>query len=319
MSFTPQLAVDYTLQLCEALSAAHGLGLIHRDIKPENLFVIGDPEHPHLRVLDFGISKVVLDAALQLPTESGPNQLAVGTPPYMAPEQIRGATELDARADLFGVGCVLYELLAGKPPFERQSITGSCAAVLEDEPVPLRTLRPDVPEGLCQVISRCLCKRPQDRWQDCAELAQALAVFGSGRFRAYPERCRAHLTQVALDVESDSSAAPRAPLQRMLALHLTWLVPVLFSVGLAIYWFSKPEPQPTLFQVRPLSAAAADSSNTPQLLLPGPEEPELPVGQVYDDLPRSKRRRAVTPEPEPRREPGRASQAAVDPEPDVGF
>ncbi|MET0387405.1 MAG: protein kinase [Polyangiales bacterium] len=189
-----QPAVDYMLQVCEALAAAHAIGVIHRDIKPENLFLLGDgADGDHLKVLDFGISKVAL-ITHDRTTHQALTRVAVGTPPYMSPEQVRAARDLDGRSDIWSVGCVLYELVTGTSPFERLSLMQSCAAVLEEVPVPPHELRHAVPAAVSDAIMRCLHKDPEQRWPDVAELAEALAPFGSGRFAAYPGRCRSHLS-----------------------------------------------------------------------------------------------------------------------------
>jgi serine/threonine protein kinase len=186
--------VDYLLQTCEALAAAHAIGVIHRDIKPENLFLLGngDPTD-HLKVLDFGISKVAVRGDNRK-THQALTRMAVGTPPYMSPEQVRASSALDARSDIWSVGCVLYELLTGTAPFDRVSLMQACAAVLEDEPVGAHELNTEVPAELSEVIMRCLRKDPSERFEDVATLAEALNPFGSGRFASYAARCRAHLT-----------------------------------------------------------------------------------------------------------------------------
>lgn len=186
--------VDYLLQTCEALAAAHAIGVIHRDIKPENLFLLGngDPTD-HLKVLDFGISKVAVRGENRK-THQALTRMAVGTPPYMSPEQVRASSALDARSDIWSVGCVLYELLTGTAPFDRVSLMQACAAVLEDEPPSPKALNGELPDGLCEVIARCLRKDPNDRYADVASLAEALTPFGSGRFASYAARCRAYLT-----------------------------------------------------------------------------------------------------------------------------
>jgi len=185
--------VDYLLQTCEALAAAHAIGVIHRDIKPENLFLLGngDPTD-HLKVLDFGISKVAVRGDNRK-THQALTRMAVGTPPYMSPEQVRASSALDARSDIWSVGCVLYELLTGTAPFDRVSLMQACAAVLEDEPPGAHELNTEVPAELSEVIMRCLRKDPNERFEDVANLAEALNPFGSGRFASYAARCRAHL------------------------------------------------------------------------------------------------------------------------------
>ena len=187
-------AVDYVLQTCEALAAAHALRIIHRDIKPENLFLTGPgDETDQIKVLDFGISKVALTGTGRQ-TNQALTRIAVGTPPYMSPEQVRACRDLDARSDIWSLGCVLYELLTGTAPFDRLSLMQSCAAVLEEDPVPLRDVRPVISHELDDVVLRCLQKDPAARFQDVAELAEALTPFGSGQLATYSERCRAFLT-----------------------------------------------------------------------------------------------------------------------------
>lgn len=204
-----QPAVDYLLQTCEALASAHAIGVIHRDIKPENLFLLGDGDATdHLKVLDFGISKVAVRGESRR-THQALTRIAVGTPPYMSPEQVRASTALDARSDIWSVGCVLYELLTGTAPFERVSLMQACAAVLEDQPAAPSELRADLPTPLSDVIVRCLHKDPAARFADVASLAEALSPFGSGRFAGYPRRCHAHLAGEGLGRRSTPNGFAR--------------------------------------------------------------------------------------------------------------
>lgn len=207
--------VDYLLQTCEALAAAHAIGVIHRDIKPENLFLLGngDPTD-HLKVLDFGISKVAVRGENRK-THQALTRMAVGTPPYMSPEQVRASSALDARSDIWSVGCVLYELLTGTAPFDRVSLMQACAAVLEDEPSAPTQLNTEVPAGLSEVIMRCLRKDPNERFEDVASLAEALNPFGSGRFASYAARCRAHLTGEGLGRRSTPTGYASVPRNTM--------------------------------------------------------------------------------------------------------
>jgi serine/threonine protein kinase len=186
-----ELAVDYMLEVCEGLANAHAKGIIHRDIKPENLFLArGGPAHGVIKVLDFGVSKLSLENAA-LPGERHfiHTTLPVGSPAYMSPEQIRDSGEVDRRTDIWSLGCALFELLTGKVPFDAPTLVQLGAAILEQEPVPLRRELPEAPPELEALIARCLDKDPNGRFADVAELARALSPFASQRARIYAERC----------------------------------------------------------------------------------------------------------------------------------
>jgi serine/threonine protein kinase len=189
-------AVDCVLQICEALACAHALGIVHRNLKPENVFLLGGE---HIKVSDFGLSRSALDCDETDGRKSSTRLAAMSSssshdaPYYLAPEQIRERAQPDARADIWSVGCMLYELLTGQTPFDRGGVLQTCVAVLEQEPAHLTDLRADLSEGLCTVVLRCLHKDPAKRFADVGELAQALLPFGSGRYNSYAERCRAQL------------------------------------------------------------------------------------------------------------------------------
>jgi len=188
----PAVVVDYALQVCEGLCAAHASGIIHRDIKPENLFLHGNPEDSRVKVLDFGISQLQAAYGHEPHMHDFDAEAPAGTPPYMSPEQLSTAT-VDARSDVWSLGCVLYELLTGTAPFERETMQESCDAVRSLEPPALSTLRPTLAPELCAVVERCLRKDPGERYADAAQLAAALAPHGTGLFDEYPARCTAQL------------------------------------------------------------------------------------------------------------------------------
>lgn len=168
----PEL-VDLFAQACEALAEAHATGLVHRDIKPSNLFVEKTPDgRPLIRVLDLGISKPADDAdAESLTASSG----TLGSPRYMSPEQALDPRNVDMRSDIWSLGVSLYELWTGKPPFEGPSHLQLCKAILEKKPPAPSALRPGTPRAFEALMLRCLEKRPEDRFADVAELAEALA------------------------------------------------------------------------------------------------------------------------------------------------
>jgi serine/threonine-protein kinase len=174
-----QTAITYLLQTCEALAAAHAARVIHRDIKPSNLFLTRGPDGtPLIKVLDFGISKLLdVNSLSGSITET---QRAMGSPSYMAPEQMRSARKVDGRADIWSAGVVLYELLTGQLPFTADTIPELYALILDPAsvPRPMRTGREDLPEELEHIVSKCLAKEPDARFRDVAELAEALMPFG---------------------------------------------------------------------------------------------------------------------------------------------
>lgn len=174
-------AVDYLIETCDAVAAAHAAGIIHRDLKPANLFVAQAPDGSSIiKVLDFGVSKIVPKSGQPTPTgELTQTGQIFGSPNYMSPEQLRSATDVDGRTDIWALGVVFYELISGKLPFLGNSMADVLAAVVRDTPAPLSTVCPDAPPELARVISRCLEKEPSDRFGDVVELANALAPFAS--------------------------------------------------------------------------------------------------------------------------------------------
>ena len=202
------VAVEYIMQACEALAAAHAHGIVHRDIKPENLFLTQQARGMHtIKVLDFGISKIALPRGKR---DLVRTQMALGSPVYMSPEQIRRSDQVDARSDIWAVGCVLFELLTGVTAFDEPSLLELSAAILEREPVPLQTLRPDATEELEQVVLKCLAKNANDRYQNVADLAAALYPFGPRRARISAERCY-HMLKNAGLVSSEPTLASAFP------------------------------------------------------------------------------------------------------------
>jgi serine/threonine-protein kinase len=173
----PSRAVRYVTQALSGLSEAHALGVVHRDLKPSNLFVVRRPGKPdRVKVLDFGISKTNFEQAGDQITATGS---LLGSPAYMSPEQLRSSKSVDVRADIWSVGVILYEVLTGKLPFHGDNVGAVFAAILENEPVPPRALRGALPQGLSDVVLRCLRRKPEERFQTVEELAAALAPFAS--------------------------------------------------------------------------------------------------------------------------------------------
>jgi serine/threonine protein kinase len=173
-------AIDWILQAVEAIAEAHAYGIVHRDLKPANLFLTQRADGSAcIKVLDFGLSKLTnplmcgTSRKLTRPTD------VMGSPHYMAPEQLRASCDADARADLWALGAVLHELLTTQPPFRGDTIPELCATVLTQPPPPLSSLRENVAPELERAVLRCLQKDPNARFTTAAELARALSPFGT--------------------------------------------------------------------------------------------------------------------------------------------
>ncbi|MET0792334.1 MAG: serine/threonine-protein kinase [Polyangiaceae bacterium] len=180
-------AVEFVLQAGEAIAEAHSLGIVHRDLKPSNLFVTQRPDRGlSIKVLDFGISKTIsLGRSGASMTRTA---VMVGSPMYMSPQQIRSARDVDAQGDIWALGVILYELLAGVPPFDGENLAELVNRIISEAPPSIRSYRPEVPEALEQVILRCLARELDVRFATIAELAQALLPFAPRRAVASIER-----------------------------------------------------------------------------------------------------------------------------------
>jgi serine/threonine-protein kinase len=164
-------------QICAGLAEAHGLGLVHRDLKPGNIFLaLRGGEADVAKVLDFGLVKLTRDPGA---AEISSDMTVTGTPLYMAPEQALGDRSLDARADIYALGAVMYAGLTGQPPFTGESGFAIMMAHARDPVVPPSRLRPDLPEDLERVVLRCLAKKPPDRFPTVKSLGDALAACAS--------------------------------------------------------------------------------------------------------------------------------------------
>ena len=184
-------AVDFVLQACDAVAEAHSLGIVHRDLKPSNLFLTERPDgSPLVKVLDFGISKALHGGSGGQTSQQQMTASAaiMGSPQYMSPEQIRSSKNVDARADVWALGTILHELIAGAPAYVADTVPGLLAMIVADAAPPLTASRPDAPTDLENTILRCLQKDRERRFANVAELAHALERFASAEVRPLVRR-----------------------------------------------------------------------------------------------------------------------------------
>jgi eukaryotic-like serine/threonine-protein kinase len=154
------------MQACDGLGQAHRAGVVHRDVKPQNLFVVEDGKR--LKVMDFGIAKVSNSTNISI------TGVRVGTPRYMAPEQIQGGGEVGPPADLYALGGVMYEIFTGSPVFEEEELVPLLLNHMTEEPEPPTSRNPDVPQVVEDIILKLLAKNPEERYKDCSELKREL-------------------------------------------------------------------------------------------------------------------------------------------------
>ena len=275
---------------CRGLHAASAIGILHRDVKPSNCF---GGTHGVVKIGDFGISRSLR------PTEEthvlDPDPVAA-TPTYASPEQLRGAA-LDTRADIYSLGATLYELLTGRPPFERQDCMALLMAVANDAPQPPHAFVPAVPKGLSHVVLRCLAKRPDQRFADYDALAAALAphsstaakpaTLGVRFFAGVVDQC---LLGLLVALASFWWLGVFIPLERggMLRQQLTWAFILLAYFGIAeTVWFATPGKALVGLTLadssgRPPRARRAWSHARPSSLRSGPPAESFgwPCGQI---------------------------------------
>ena len=234
-------AIQVSIEILDALAAAHGLGIVHRDLKPANIMLT----RSGVKLLDFGLARLHEPGRSGVDTAEGSGSaapltapgLVFGTVPYMAPEQVRG-TEVDARTDLFAFGAVFYEMLTGRRAFNAGSQPALIAAILEQDPPPLVVDPPLASPALDRLIRACLAKDPAERWQHARDVGLALRALAEGRGDA-------SLVGAEPSARSANSSAPR----KSWRLHAAWLS-VTVAAALAV-WMLASTPRPSAVPANP--------------------------------------------------------------------
>ncbi len=336
-ALTVQAASEWIVQACEAIAEAHAMGIVHRDIKPQNLFLartVGG--QPKVKVLDFGVSKSLTNSGAGALTQT---RAMLGSPLYMSPEQMRSSRDVDARADVWALGVVLYELLTKRCPFEAESMPELCLKVVSDPPTPISTHRPDVPQSMVDVIERCLQKDASKRFANAAELASALEHLAPPQSRMVAERARLamgsipDLGQVSVvpasaisgphpvpDVLANTALTPAAwdsasqgktstePPKKGMGLWIGLAAAALVVGGVAVFALRGHDAPPAAAAPPPPPVVAVTPPPVPSAVLPPP-----PPAEVVAVAPAPSASVAVAPTPP--RTPGAAALPAKPPTP----
>ncbi|MCU0682825.1 MAG: serine/threonine protein kinase [Polyangiaceae bacterium] len=280
-----ELAAELVWQACEALAEAHAHGFVHRDLKPSNLFLCRRTSTPQLKLLDFGVSKDLAPDPRLLPdgVESERNVI-LGTPSYMAPEQLLGEHPTDPRSDVWALGVILFEALSGQHPFEGRSFAAIVTALAERDP-PWAALPASTPPGLRRVLERCLQKNPSERIDSARALADALDSFrlpappraGAARAFRRPRR-RASTTPRGLRAIHGELRAPRRRPTLDFVARANWQAALRWRVfllvvlgGLSLFWVISGPPS------APRVVTAALGEATPSAGELGGLQPHAPV------------------------------------------
>ncbi|MGE0549488.1 MAG: protein kinase [Kofleriaceae bacterium] len=218
-ALSPRDALRILRQVAASVGAAHARGIVHRDLKPENVFLVPDPELPsgeRAKILDFGIAKLAGDQHQNVGVKTQ-QSLVIGTPAYMSPEQCKGAADVDARSDVYALGCVLFCLIAGKAPFEAAGLGEIFVKHLMEPPPLLSSRVPGISLEVDQLVLRCMAKDPAERYANGGELARAIEALIRGQSSLGGAASRPLVTSeletppVASQHRSDARAVPKAP------------------------------------------------------------------------------------------------------------
>lgn len=258
-------AVDYILQALDVIAEAHGKELVHRDLKPSNLFLTTKNDGSSLiKVLDFGIAKTTgslpdFDQALTA------GQIMMGSPAYMSPEQIREARSVDARADIWSIGVILYELISGENPFRAATVGSTFSKIFSREYTPLVRKHPETPDELSRIVDDCLEPDVSKRIQDVGTLAGLLSPFASERGRRAALGVTSVLSNATLTM--GSAITPRALQQERPSASSPW-IDVLEARASAVTLESEP-PADTLESEPRLASLEATALSTTTIVATG--------------------------------------------------
>jgi len=289
----PAIASKYILQTCAAIAEAHALGIVHRDLKPSNLYVVDRPDgSASIKVLDFGIAKSTAKRDFALTETTN----VMGSPSYMSPEQLKSSKNVDPRSDIWSLGVVLYELVSGRQPFRGETITELALNISSD---PLPPLPESLPPAFVEVVTRCLQKNPERRFQNVGALATALEPFAKLETSVAGAVARV-LTGMppALDAEGAVTAhalpsnvttlhsasgmvaaTQRRPSHRRLAIAGAALIAV--AIGLTVMLRpSNDDPPPPVTD--PVAAPSAAAAPEPAVQPPPPPIDAAPAAAVDD-------------------------------------
>jgi serine/threonine protein kinase len=271
---SPRTTAELARQIANILGATHHAGIIHRDLKPENVFLVRDRENAsgeRVKLLDFGIAKLTDSLAGANPTTSG----TMGTPTYMAPEQWSDASCVDWRADVYSLGCIVYKMAAGRPPFPSTSIAEACAKHLHETPQSIRVYAPEVPIAIDTLALRLLAKDPAQRTASIAALEHRLAELATAMPAddddppPYDPVAITQMTATTLSsATATSTPAPSpaaAPTRRRLVTSLA--AAAVIAIGAAAVWFERAGDQE-----HPVAAPAP----APLVIAPPAAAPDAP-------------------------------------------
>nr|MBA3499200.1 protein kinase [Deltaproteobacteria bacterium] len=259
-SISAHEAATYIVQVCEAIAEAHAANIVHRDLKPANLFLTRRANTPCVKVLDFGVSKIIAGGPLVDDVASTDTKSLVGSPHYMAPEQLISAKSVDPRTDVWALGCILFELVSGRSPFNTGgALAQVLASILRDNAPALGDLCPGLPDGFITVVERCLEKDPSRRFQRVDELAAALVPFTTAPAFIGPRQARptaigvgtpAPMIPVEVAAGQGASAATTSPARAADNRGRAWIIAaalvLLVAGGYVGYRAMRSAPAPAL-------------------------------------------------------------------------